>query len=217
MSATLVIGNKTYSSWSMRGWLAARKTPLPFTERQLWLDTPGFADEIAPLSPSRRVPALHVDGEVIWDSLAIGEYLAERYPEAGLLPADPLARARLRSVCAEMHAGFGSLRATLPFNCRAQGRRVEFGAATSADIVRVCDIWRDCLARSGADGGLFGGFTLADAMYVPVALRFATYGIALDEPCARYVRWCQADDDVRAWCADAQHETQVIDAEEVGQ
>ena len=213
----LIIGNKTYSSWSMRAAMMLARTPLPYRERKLALDTPAFAAEIAALSPSRRVPALHVDGQVLWDSLAIGEYLAERFPGAGLWPRDPVLRAHARCVAAEMHAGFEALRSALPFNCRALGRQVALGAAVMRDIERITALWRGCFAiRPDASGGLLGGFTIADAMYVPVALRFRTYGVALDPPCANYLEWCVADEHVSRWLADAALEREVIEGEEVG-
>ena len=214
---TLVIGNKTYSSWSLRGWLMAKRAGLVFSEHKLSMDTPEFARDIVDLSPSGRVPVLRHEGLVIWDSLAIGEYLAERCPDAGLWPEAAAERARARSISAEMHAGFESLRAALPFNCRASGRRVRVDAATQKDIDRIAAIWRDCLAAKSAAGPwLFGNFTIADAMYLPVALRFVTYGIELDDAAAGYVATCNADERVRGWRAEAQRESEVIPGEEVG-
>ena len=214
----LIIGNKTYSSWSFRAWLMAKKTPLEFDELPLLLDTPEFAVRIRDLSPSRRVPALHLGSTVIWDTLAIGEYLAERYPEAQLWPEEPLARARARSVAAEMHAGFDALRRTLPFNCRARDRRVDIDSATAADIARITQLWKDCLTRkTDVGGGLFGHYTIADAMYAPIASRFLTYGIDLDDISALYVSWIAGDEHYKQWVAAAKQESAVIDEEEVGQ
>lgn len=213
----LIIGNKTYSSWSLRAWLAARKTELDFEEVNLLLDTPSFAVRIRDLSPSRTVPALHLGNTVIWDTLAICEYLAERYPQVKLWPEEPLARARARSVSAEMHSGFAALRSTLPFNCRARDRHVDINAATAADIARITQLWRDCLTRkTEPGGGLFGHFTIADAMFAPVASRFLTYGIDLDDISALYVSWIAGDSDMKDWVAAARQESAVIEHEEVG-
>lgn len=213
----LIIGNKTYSSWSFRAWLMARKTALQFTELPLLLDTPQFDARIGDLSPSRRVPALHLGDTVIWDSLAIGEYLADRYPEAELWPAEPLTRARARSVAAEMHAGFAALRQSMPFNCRARDRRVHIDSATASDIVRITQAWKDCLTRKQAvGGGLFGGYTIADAMYAPIASRFLTYGVELDDISALYVSWLAGDEHYKEWVADAGKESAYIESEEVG-
>ncbi|MPZ12772.1 MAG: glutathione S-transferase, partial [Kiloniellaceae bacterium] len=148
----IVIGNKRYSSWSLRGWLALAMTGQPFAEQLVWLDKPATKGEILASNPSGRVPAL-IDGElVVWDSLAIGEYLAERFPEAGLWPADPAARALARSVVAEMHAGFAALRQHLPMDLGTQdptrGRRPE----AQADIARIIALWQDCRARHGQGG-----------------------------------------------------------------
>jgi glutathione S-transferase len=163
------------------------------------------------------VPALHVDGQVLWDSLAIGEYLAERFPDAGLWPGDPVLRARARCVSAEMHAGFEALRSALPFNCRALGRHVPLDEAVFRDVERVTSLWRDCFAiKPDASGGLLGGFTIADAMYIPVALRFRTYGVKLDPLCRNYLDWCVSDEHVRCWLEDAALERDVIEHEEVG-
>lgn len=193
------------------------RSGLDFDEHKVFLDTPEFDEEITALSPSRRVPALRHDGLLIWDSLAIGEYLAEVCPSARLWPEDAKARARARSISAEMHAGFEALRAALPFNCRATGRRVRIDSATQADIDRVAAIWRECFDKNSEDGPwLFGHFTIADAMYAPVALRFVTYGIELDERASRFVATCDGDALVQAWRAAAQRESAVIAHEEVG-
>jgi glutathione S-transferase len=185
MRPLLVIGNKNYSSWSLRPWLALRASGIAFDEVQLPLFTDEFRRRIAEFSPAGRVPVL-VDGDVrVWESIAILEYAAERWPDRGLWPASSAARAHARTVCAEMHAGFHALRAAMPMNLRSfhpgKGRSPE----VDADIARVSDLWRDCLARSGGPF-LFGAFGNADAMYAPVVTRFVTYGVALAPDLQRY-------------------------------
>lgn len=211
----LVIGNKNYSSWSLRGWLALRKAGVDFEEQRLPLDTPEFSRDICTLSPSRRVPALH-DGDLcIWDSLAIGEYANERWAGGGLLPQDRAERARARAFMAEMHAGFSALRARMPMNCRAEGRRVAIDEKLQADIDRIFAIWSECLERSGGPW-LFGKFSLADAAYVPVALRFCSYGVQGPAPVQAYVATVLADPDVAAWVQAGRAEKEVVEADEAG-
>ncbi|MFK7889157.1 MAG: glutathione S-transferase family protein [Gammaproteobacteria bacterium] len=217
MSATMVIGNKNYSSWSLRAWLMARQTPLEFEELKLDLDTPDFYARIEALSPSLTVPALHIDGDIVCDSLAIGETLAERYPAAGLWPEDRMMRAYARSISAQMHSGFAALRTEMPMNSRATGRTISASEATLSDIELVKGIWRECRRRrTDSDGGLLGGFTIVDAMYIPVALRFNTYGVALGPDDRAYLDWVKAQPDVAAWMAAAQSEPQFLEDGEVG-
>jgi glutathione S-transferase len=217
MALELVIGNKAYSSWSLRAWLALRATGAPFAERRISLYTPESRARLAELSPSGRVPVL-LDGDlVVWDSLAICEYLAERFPGRGLWPQDARERAHARAISAEMHSGFAALRSALPMNVRATGRRVAYDADVQSDIRRICAIWRDCRARhEGAGPWLFGTFTIADAMYAPVATRFHTYGVDCDPVAQAYVATVLGSADVRAWIEDAQREKEVVAASEVG-
>ena len=154
----IVIGNRAYSSWSLRGWLALAHTGAPFEEILLPLDTEEFRRRIGEYSPSRRVPVLIHGTLHIWDSLAIAEYLAEVFPEAGYWPANRSLRAYARSIACEMHAGFAALRRTLPMNCRAEGRRVALDAETKRDIARICDIWRTCRDQAGDGPWLLGRF-----------------------------------------------------------
>jgi glutathione S-transferase len=176
MTYRLVIGNKNASSWSLRPWLAMRHAGLPFTEVNIDLRAPDAKSRILAHSPSGKVPALIVDGEVIWDSLAIFEFLAETHPEAALWPAAGNARAVARSVSAEMHAGFQELRNQCPMDLLARIPKPELPAEVAADVRRIVSIWRDCRHRFGAAGPfLFGPFSAADAMYAPVASRFRTY------------------------------------------
>jgi glutathione S-transferase len=183
---TLVVGSKNYSSWSLRPWLALRAAGIPFEDIVVPLDRPETKAEIARHSPSGRVPVLR-DGElVVWDSLAIIEYAAERFPEAHLWPADRAARAVARSVSAEMHAGFQALRAHLPMNLKRTPAPRDLPAEAEADIARVEEIWRACRAR-GAGPFLFGAFSGADAMYAPVVTRFETYRVPVDPEIRAYM------------------------------
>jgi glutathione S-transferase len=213
----LVIGNKNYSSWSLRAWLAMRKAGVDFEERRLPLDTPTFAREIGALSPSRRVPALWDGDRCIWDSLAIGEYANERWAGGSLLPRDIAARGRARSLCSEMHSSFTTLRGSMPMNCRAVRRQVPRTPALTADIDRIFELWVEALAaRAGSGPWLFGQFTLADAMYAPVVLRFVTYGVDAPDAGRHYMDTVLADADIQAWIADARAETEVVEADEAG-
>ena len=187
---TLVIGNKNYSSWSLRPWLALRHAGIPFDERLLLLCGENWREAIAALSPSGRVPVLLHGGRTVWETLAILEYAHELFPDAGLWPADRDARAVARAVACEMHAGFDALRSHMPMNLRrtdlkGKGR----GPGVEDDIARICALWRDCRARHGAGGDfLFGAFCAADAMFAPVVTRLDIYGVALDDTCAAYSR-----------------------------
>lgn len=218
--ATLVIGNINYSSWSLRAWLALKQCDVTFTLKRIPLDTPEFAEQIIPWSPTRKVPVLHHEGLVIWDTLAICEYLAERFPAAELWPDNQRLRTLARSVCAEMHAGFAPLRSTLPLNVRARGRHVELDDATVEDIRRISAIWQDCRDASGTltEQGpwLFGNFSIADCFYVPVALRFVTYTVGLVGFASQYTTSVATDPLVLQWCEMAAGESEVIENEERG-
>ena len=183
---TLVIGNKNYSSWSLRGWLMARIAGVEFEEIVVPLDQKDTAVNIRKHSPSGKVPVLMHRGLAIWESLAIAEYLNELKPDAGLLPADPVARAHCRAICGEMHSGFANLRSALPMNLKVRHEGFKVWAGAQADIDRVTAIWRECLQRHGGPY-LFGKTaTVADAMYAPVCTRFATYDVKLDPASAAY-------------------------------
>lgn len=173
---TLVIGDKNLSSWSLRPWLLMKQLDIPFTERLVRLDRPETKAEIAKVSPSGRVPCL-IDGDMaIWDSLSIAEYLAEKFPDKALWPTHAKARAIARSVSAEMHSGFGALRAFWPMNFAREGMGHMTGGIES-DIARIAAIWETCRRDFGREGPfLFGRFSVADAMYAPVVSRFQTYG-----------------------------------------
>ena len=204
---TLVIGNKNISSWSMRPWVAAVAFNIPFTEVRLLLDQPDTAAKIASYSHAGRVPVLLAGEMTIWDSLAICEYLAEQFPDKHLWPQDVAARALARSITAEMHSGFASLRNDMSMNIQARlpGRGRTAGA--QADIGRICEIWEECLSRFGHRGFLFGEFSIADAFYAPVVMRFKTYGVALAPALQAYCDRMLAHPAVARWVAEAMRET----------
>jgi glutathione S-transferase len=208
---TIYIGNRVYSSWSLRGWLPLKHLGVPFEEVMIPLYIEGSKDTILRQSPSGKVPALHHRGRTVWESLAIGEYLAEQFPAAKLWPEDAGARALARAVSSEMHAGFAALRVELSMNLRRviPGRR--FSPDALAQIERIQAIWRDCRTRYGTGGPyLFGPFTIADAMYAPVVTRFRTYEITLDPVCSAYADAVWELPAMRAWRAAAAQETIVI-------
>lgn len=209
MKRQLIIGNYNYSSWSLRAWLALRKTGIDFEEIRIPLFEEDFRERILRFSPAGKVPVF-CDGEItVWDSLAICDYLADQY--APLWPEEQAARAMARSVAAEMHAGFPQLRSAMPMNCRAMGRKVRVGADLKAEIRRVCDIWTECRSRFGHAGNwLFGAFSVADAMYAPVVFRFRTYGVDVPDICQRYMQHVLQDDDVRQWVNAALQEPETI-------
>lgn len=210
----LVIGNRNYSSWSLRPWFLLKALALPFTETRIPLFEPGSAEAIARVSPSGRLPVLRDGDLLVWESLAILETLAERYPAAW--PRDPLQRAVARSVATEMHGGFGALRSELPMNCRAR-RRIEPSSAAQADIARVHAIWRACRERHAGDGPwLFGEVSVADAMYAPIVTRFATYGVHGDPTVQAYLTHVLDSPPLREWMAGAAAETETIEKSEIG-
>ena len=185
---TLIIGNKNYSSWSLRPWLLLRQAGIPFEEIQVSLYREDTRAQIASLSPSGLVPALRHGHVTVWDSLAICEHVHELYPDCVLWPADQTARAVARSASAEMHAGFRALRQYMPMNCRGYFPGRGLNPETQKDIQRILALWRHCRTTFGEEGAmLFGDFSIADAMYAPVALRFQTYDVKLDPVCAAYV------------------------------
>ena len=217
MSTRLIIGNKNYSTWSLRAWLLLSEAGIEFEEERLALDTEGFADKIAQFSPASNVPVLILNGATVWDTMAIAETAAEHWPDRNLWPSNPAARAHARSISAEMHSGFSILREAMPMNCRAMGRKVSLPDALAADIDRVFEIWSDCHRRyqSGGDW-LFGEFSVADAMYAPVVLRFRTYGINLPQSAAAYPDRLLQSTALQDWLADAESEVEVIEREEIG-
>ena len=212
---TLVIGNKNYSSWSMRPWVALRQAGIPFQERLIGLSTEAFQREVPRLSGAARVPILLVDGEPVWDSLAICETAAELHPEARLWPEDRRVRQVARSICAEMHAGFAALRGAMPMNIRSSLPGKGHSEAALRDLARVTALWAETRARFGAGGDLlFGRFTIADAFYAPVVMRVATYAPPLSAEASRYCAAVQALPAVAEWCAAARAETEFVAEDE---
>ena len=196
----LVVGNKNYSSWSFRPWLAMKATGIDFTEEVVPLSTPDTKARITEHSRAGRVPVLKHDGIVVWESLAIIEYLAERFPAARLWPADPQARALARSIAHEMHAGFQALRSSCPMNMRRPRRRLDISAAASEDVRRIDEMWQDCRATYGDAGPfLFGAFSAADAMYAPVVNRFDVYDLPVSRPARAYMEAVRALPAYRQW------------------
>ena len=203
MSLTLIIGDKTYSSWSLRAALALELAEAPYSELLIPLNRADSKARILEHSPTGKVPLLQTEEGPVWDSLAIGEYLAESFPEAYLWPRGEYARAVARSVCAEMHSGFTALRTHMPMDLKRDQALAEIAAEVQADIRRICELWAECRARFGQDGPfLFGHVSLADAFYAPVAARLRGYRVDLPAVAAAYVttiyhwpafqRWYQA-------------------------
>lgn len=215
MSLKLVIGNKNYSSWSMRPWVLLRQAGVAFDEIQLWFDDAGRIAEARRYSPAGQVPVLIVDGVPIWDSLAICETVAEMFPEKQLWPADARARQEARSICAEMHAGFRKLRGAMPMNIRASHPGKGMSPEVQQDIDRIVAIWESCRERFGQGGAmLFGRFTVADACYAPVVMRFMTHAVALPPAAQAYADAVRALPAVREWMAAARGETAFVTADE---
>lgn len=215
-NATLIIGNKNYSSWSLRGWLALKQAGIDFDEVLVDLGDPDYKRQLRSHSKAAKVPVLIHDGQEIWDTTAIIEYLAETVPSAGLWPADKAARAKARSISAEMHAGFSALRGAMPMNIRAShpGRGREPGVME--DIQRIAEIWRDCRSEAADKGDfLFGGWSAADAMFAPVASRFRTYAVELDDIGQRYADAVLSSALFKAWEADALKERSIVPEDEI--
>lgn len=197
---TLYIGNKNYSSWSLRPWLAMKVAGIEFEEKLILLFNDEWEANITAVSPSAKVPVL-VDGDLtIWETMAILEYLAEQNPEKNLWPADREARAVARAVSNEMHAGFGNLRNHMPMNIRKSHPGRGMGEGVAEDIARVCEIWNDCRLRFGSGGDfLFGDFCIADAMYAPVVSRLTTFCVELDDVSSAYRDAVQALPEMIDW------------------
>ncbi len=210
----LYIANKNYSSWSLRGWLVTKLSGAPFEEIHVQLTGAGFNADNLVFSPSGLVPALHDGDTVIWDSLAIAEYLAERH--AGMWPGDRVARAWARSISAEMHSGFSALRGDMTMCVRERVDVRPWSPALSANITRVTQLWNESLRRHGVGGGDFlcGSFSIADAFYAPVAFRFRTYGVTLEGAAGDYLRNLLAHPWMREWESSALAETTVVEADE---
>jgi len=196
----LLIGNKNYSSWSLRPWLLLSHLGIPFEEEKLSFNDPAFKARVGRHSPVGQVPVL-IDGDiVVWDTLAIVEYVAETFPERGVWPRERAARARARAICAEIHAGFSALRNAMPMNCELRLDWLPRDLPVQRDIARVIAMWTDCRARFGAGGPfLFGAFSAADAYYAPVVRRFLGFDVKLPDVAADYVAAIDALPAMRAW------------------
>ena len=210
-AASLTLSSKNYSSWSLRGWLLVRFAGLAFEEVMVSPDDADVRKELLLLAPSIRVPCLTHDGAKVWNTLAIAQYLDEVRPEAGLLPADRLARAHCRSVCGEMGSGFANLRSALPMNLKARHPGYKIWAGAQPDIDRVVEIWAECLAGYGGPW-LFGKHrTMADAMFAPVVTRFLTYDVKLSKSCITYCQTVMAMPEMQEWIAAAKREPDDIE------
>jgi glutathione S-transferase len=209
--AVLTISSKNYGAWALRGWLMARLAGLDFTEKIVPPDDPAMKAEILLLSSSMRVPSLTHNKIVVWDTLAIGEYLNELKPTAGLLPADQAARAHCRAICGEMHSGFAALRGALPMNIKARHPGFKVWSRAQADIDRIVEIWKECLVTYGGPF-LFGKKPcMADAMYAPVVTRFLSYDVKLDPVCAAYCKRVMELPAMQEWVEAARLEPEEID------
>jgi glutathione S-transferase len=214
MRAILTISSRNYSSWSLRGWLLCRLAGLKVEEEMVPVDADTRA-ELLLLSPSVRVPRLTHEGASVWDTLAIAGYLNELYPHVGMYPADRVVRAHCRSISGEIHSGFHNLRSALPMNLKVRHERFRIFSGAQPDIDRIAEIWGDCLSRYGGPY-LFGAApTVADAMFAPVATRFVTYNVTVDEPTATYrdtiMRWPLMEE----WIAAARAEPDEMEELEV--
>ena len=222
MGLSLYIGNKNYSSWSMRPWVMLRQSGVAFDEVMVRFDSfsddSRFKQRLGPISPAGRVPVLVDEGFVVWDTLAVAEYVAEKFPEKNLWPRDSQARARARSVCAEMHSGFGALRSACGMNIEAD--LAEAGKiiwrdkpAVRADVARIVEMWSELLAMHGGPM-LFGEFSIADAYFAPVCMRLRTFALPVPEAITAYVQRVAALPGVKAWIDGALAEKDFLDFEE---
>jgi glutathione S-transferase len=208
MAMTLYVGSKHLSSWSLRPYLALTAAGAEFTDEVIALDQPATRAGILAVNPAGRVPVLHHDGLVIWDSLAICEYVAELFPAAQLWPADRALRARARAISAEMHSGFAALRRDMPVSIGSSLPRIGHTLDALADANRILAIWRECRTQVDSRGPfLFGGFTIADAMFAPVVTRFETYAVPVDEVAQAYMAAIAGAPGMRSWRSAAEHET----------
>jgi len=213
MTLSLLIGNKAYSSWSLRPWLLLKQFGIPFEETLVPLYGPESKEKLLAFSPAGKVPALRCDDSLVWDSLAIVECVAERYPDLAIWPRDPAARALARSLAAEMHSGFTALRGEFPTNFRRPPRPVGAPSpAAAADIARIDAAWRDARARFGSEGPfLFGAFSAADAMFAPVVCRFSTYVLDVSTKAQDYMRAIETLPAYREWVESGRAEPWVLE------
>jgi glutathione S-transferase len=217
VSLRLIIGNKNYSSWSLRPWIAMKVAGIAFEEEMVPLYQPGSRERVLKYSPTGKVPVLIDDGTMVWESLAILDYLAEKFPQAMLWPPDMKVRAHARAISAEMHAGFGPLRNHLPMNMRRDPAKTrELTPEVQANVRRIDAIWSDARKRFGVGGPfLFGGFTAADAMYAPVVSRFASYSVEVSEASRAYMAAMMAMPAWQEWETAGRAEIWVMEGNEV--
>ncbi len=210
MALDLYIGNKNYSSWSLRPWLLLKRLDIPFTEHMVSVAGRDYNPDLRPIAGNAKVPCLHVEGFQIWESLAIAEYLAEQHP--ALWPSEAKARARARSISAEMHAGFSALRMAMPMNLKFKLKGKPADAAVQRDIDRIVEIWTEARTRFATPAGpyLFGAFSVADGMYAPIACRFHTYNVPLPPVAADYRDTLLAHPAMQEWYAAASKETEAL-------
>ncbi len=211
----LFIGNQNYSSWSLRAWLIFSQYKVDVEVIKLTLFTEAFYNTLKGFSPTAKVPTLVHEDVIVWDSLAILEYVNEQHLQGVAWPSAPEERAKARAISAEMHSGFFDLRNELPMNIRAR-RKVELSDGALKDIARIDAIWSE-QAKQYPDGWLFGEWSIADAMYAPVALRFQTYGVALSEPAQAYQQKVLESRSLQSWLAGASLETDIVEEDEAGE
>ena len=215
MKLQLVIGNKNYSSWSMRPWVLLRQAQIAFEEVQLKFGPDTTVIGVEKYSPTRKVPVLLIDGEPVWDTLAICETAAELFPDKHLWPVDARARRMARSACAEMHSGFQALRAKMPMNIRGSYPGKGLTPESKKDIERIAALWVECRERFGGSGSLlFGTFSIVDAFYAPVVMRFQTYAVKVPPLAQAYCEAVQALAAVREWSEAARRETEFVAEDE---
>lgn len=213
----LIIGNKNYSSWSLRPWLLLKHFSIPFEEVGIALFSEGYQQELAKYSPTLRVPVLKDGENTIWDSLAICEYVSEKYLQGAALPIDIEERALCRSYCSEMHSGFMAIRSEMPMNCRSR-KRLEISAGAKAECGRIDQLFGDARAQFSSRGDyLFGHFSLADCMFAPVVMRFMTYGIVLSESSQKYMGTMLGNLALSEWRVDAEKDPQILTNFELGE
>ncbi len=211
MKLHLILGNKNYSSWSLRAWIMLARTQANYSEQIVPLFTDQGSEALKELCPAGLVPVLMVDDTPVWESLAILETIADCFPEHGFLPESLLDRALLRSICAEMHSGFIAVRSTMPMNCRAVVKLENISVDVQADIDRIDHIWTSCRTQFADHGPwLFGQYSIADAMFAPVVSRFNSYQIKLSHEAKRYSETVLSDPYMVQWYADSEAETWVI-------
>ena len=213
---TLIIGNKNYSSWSLRPWVFMKHHQIDFVEKKVLLDTETTTQELSQYNSGAKVPVLQDECLEIWDSLAILEYVSEQYCESSGWPSEPSARAIARSVSAEMHSSFANLRSELPMNCRRQFNPISLSTEAENEVARVKEIWRMCRDQFAVNGQwLFGDYSIADAMFAPIALRFAGYSIPLEEIEKDYVQSVLNQPCIIEWITAAKAEKEIIESEEL--